>query len=486
MQFYQPPETTAQINIRVAVGMTLSLLPQELILYLGYFLPNDSLNALIRTRTLFAQLLTPHLYDDEVKFKAKRPEENNDELDPYNLPLRCLNCVGRWHSGIILDYFCARPTHVLTHADEIGRSLLHIAAGGGNAKLSQILISKGLNIEAKDACGTTPLLQAARNAKEAMMDWLLDEGADVTAFDLYNRTVLLQTVMACSGVMVQRVIEAIKKQRTVGQSPNGDIFAPSTGGRVLHAAIFRGDEFKARLLLDNGADASAANSYGTTALAAAAIHGYNKMIHLLLDRGADVLPFDTLGRSALTGAAESQCDWSTVQRLFQATLEAGGDITAGAEAGDGLTPLHYFARQGCMPAVELLINNNADVLARSETGVTALNLALFRYPDNPSLYEDICRLLIETIDRVNGDYDHILPSEDPLTGGTSLHLAAQHGSETLVRLLINSRVDVMALDDKGRSALDLATLSCHEAAAQLLSHEMKSRQLRQGCEARGD
>jgi hypothetical protein len=108
--------------------------------------------------------------------------------------------------------------------------------------------------------------------------------------------------------------------------------------------------------------------------------------------------------------------------------------------------------------------------------MTALNLALFRYPDNPSLYEDICRLLIETIDRVDGYYDHILPSEDPLTGGTSLHLAAQHGSETLVRLLINSGVDVLALDDEDRSAFDLATLSCHEAAAQLLSHEMKSRQ----------
>jgi ankyrin repeat protein len=50
-----------------------------------------------------------------------------------------------------------------------------------------------------------------------------------------------------------------------------------------------------------------------------------------------------------------------VQRLFQAALEAGGDITAGAEDGDGLTPLHYFAREGCMPAVELLIDNNADV-----------------------------------------------------------------------------------------------------------------------------
>jgi ankyrin repeat protein len=217
---------------------------------------------------------------------------------------------------------------------------------------------------------------------------------------------------------------------------------------------------------------SSADGYRATPLVAAATFGHENLIHMLLDHGADPLPYDTLGRSAISCAAEHRFSWNTVQRLFQAVLDVGGDITAGPISGDELAPLHCFARQGCLPAVELLLKHDADILVRTQAGVTALDLALFNYSREPRVYEEVCQLLIETINTADRDYDHTLPSIEPLRGGTSLHLAAQHGSESLVRLLISSGVNSQVLDDEGNSASDLARLSGHEAVVQVLSDKL--------------
>jgi len=265
--------------------------------------------------------------------------------------------------------------------------------------------------------------------------------------------------------MVQHVIEALK-------AVTDDIFAPSTGGHVLHRAIFVGSEPITRLLLDHGADPSAADGYGTTALAAAVIWGYDNIVNLLLDRGADVLPYDSIGRSALTSAA-GDCGFATVQRLVKATLEAGGDISL-RRGDDGFTPLHYYALQGNLSGVELLINSGADVLVRAEAGVTALTCSLVRYKDNEIIHEKICRVLIGAMNAAGADFS--VPSENPLGSGiTPLHLTADLGAESLGRLLIDSGADALALDQSERSPLLLAMLSGHEAVCRLLIQEMRVR-----------
>lgn len=159
---------------------------------------------------MFAQLLPPQLYHNEIRFHAKL-REDSAELDAYDLLLQWFHCVDRWRSDVILDYFRTRPAHVLRHTNEWGNTLLHIIAQGGNKKLAEILISKGLDIDEKGSSGRTPLFDAASSKQEEMMNYLLDAGADVTAVDA-GRTVLEETALFVSGAMVQRVIEAASRR----------------------------------------------------------------------------------------------------------------------------------------------------------------------------------------------------------------------------------------------------------------------------------
>ncbi|KAI9736253.1 MAG: hypothetical protein M1834_001139 [Cirrosporium novae-zelandiae] len=460
----------------MTVNISLNTLPQELILCVADFLPNSSLNALIQTQKFFARILTPHLYNDEIRFLAK-PSFNPEAIDSYNLPFECLCCMDRWHSDIILDYFTTRPVDALTRTDEHGTTLLHrLVAGRANPELLEILLKKGVSIDAKNFLGNTPLFEAARQNNEEIMHLLLDAGADAMASDTSKITVLEVTALFCSTGMVQRVIDIINKTRKVTPNIDGDLFAPSTGSRVLRRAIFKGDESTVRLLLDNGAEVSSHDSYNTTALELAACRGHNSIVYLLLDRGADVLPFDDLGRSALTLAIEGNCDYSTIQRLIKAVQDSGGDISASSDASEdiawnGFRPLHHAANTGQLPIVELLLKSGADVLARSER-ITALTCALAHY--DVGAYENICRVLIEAINATHCHFDHFVPSENPLTGGTTLHAAAQFGAVCLVPLLISSGADILALDPAGRLALHVAILSGQEAIGKVLFQEMKA------------
>lgn len=462
--------------------MALASLPPELILYLSNFLSDSSLNGLIRAQKSFARLLTPKLYDQYITFQQNylHKEGGLAELDPYNLPLGWFHCIGRWQSDVILEYFRTRPVLFLTQVDEMGQSLLHIVARSGNTVLAEILIrQKNLDINCKARNGRTPLFEAITNKREAMIKWLIDTGADVMAVDVHGRTVLEETALCASGAMVQIVIDKLKRQQhgrmyiADNKSALDDILPQCTLNNALCLSLYHGDEHSLRILLDYGADPSSADSYGTTVLAKAGIHGYENIIQILLDRGADPLPLDTLGRSAITCAAEGGCSWETVQRIFNAVVDAGGDITSASA-------LHYFAEQGCPPAIKTLLNHNADVLSRNQSGITALHLALFHYSQNPNNYEQVCQLLIEAINTAgrNGrKFDHTLPRIEPLRCGTSLHLAAKCGSENVVRMLLDNGVDIHVLDDDGKSALDIARGDGHEGVVHLL----QSQSIDQGC-----
>ena len=304
------------------------------------------------------------------------------------------------------------------------------------------------------------------------MDALLNGGADVTVFGTVGITVLVSAIFSRNISVVQRVIEALK-------TVTDDVFAPCTSGDVLHRAVFIGSEPITRLILDNGADHSAADSYGTTALNAALIWDYDKIATLLLDRGADVLPVDSLGRSALSSAATSR-NLAIFERLVQSTLAAGGDISL-PHVSDAFTPLHYYAIFGNLTAVERLIESGADVSARGASGATALTCALARLRGRWIIQEKICRVLIQRMNAAGADFS--VPADIEVNalipwdgfGVTYLHLAADIGVESLVKLLVESGADVLALDSRQQLPLLLAILSDREAVCIFFVQEMRAR-----------
>lgn len=456
--------------------MGLGSLPPELILHLSNYLLDGSLNGLIRTRKSFAHLLTPILYEQIFASGKKhlRPQVDLPESDPYNSPITWDDCVSCWESDLLLGYIRSKSSEFLMSVHGTTRTLLHVVARSGNILLAKILVhEKGLDINSEAPDVGVPLFEAIRNEKAAMFRWLVFNGADITRLDLRGRTVLEETALFDSGVMVRFVLDTLKEQ--------GHEVTPNTLNKALLCSLYSGHELAVRTLLDDGADPSSADEHGTTALESAATLGHENIVHILLDCGADPLPLDDLGRSALTCAGDGRCSWETTGRIVEAVLKAGGDIKQGHL-------LQMFASQANVPAVKGLLSHGIDVLSPNSYGITALHIALYRYSYRYSRalglrerenYEQVCQILIEATNiavQDGGKFDHNLPPLDFLRGGTSLHLAAKCDSETVTRMLIESGVDANILDLDGKSALDIATLAGHQNIARLLRSRLLEKQ----------
>ena len=137
---------------------------------------------------------------------------------------------------------------------------------------------------------------------------------------------------------------------------------------ALHQAAKNGQEQAVWLLLQNGADVNARDSYRRTALHWAAEYGYKAVALLLLENGVDIEAKGIVGWTALHCAASNGHE--AVVRLL---LEKGADIEA--KENNGQTALHWAAWNGHEAVVRLLLQKGADVQAKGKNGQTALNWA---------------------------------------------------------------------------------------------------------------
>ena len=124
---------------------------------------------------------------------------------------------------------------------------MHVAAFEGHADVLRYLVSKGVQVDLRDANGATALMQASAGGQSESVKALLACGADPNAKDGSFSTSLS---LAASG----------------------------------------GKTEVARILLDAGA--SVDGQAGVKPLYLAAVGGYVETVRLLLDRGADVSKYD--------------------------------------------------------------------------------------------------------------------------------------------------------------------------------------------------
>jgi ankyrin repeat protein len=131
----------------------------------------------------------------------------------------------------------------------------------GDLKAVRAQLDGGVDVNALDADGNTPLLLAAVYADPECVDLLLKKGADVNAVN------------------------------KLGVTP------------LMRAAT---DDAKAKLLIDAGADIKAKSAFGKTAIMIAALkYGNSKAVKLLIDKGADAKAHDPNGVSSNLVAAST-------------------------------------------------------------------------------------------------------------------------------------------------------------------------------------
>jgi ankyrin repeat protein len=167
-------------------------------------------------------------------------------------------------SEVVYDILFKEKSNVNIEAKDgyYSRTALSWAAENGHKAVVELLLEKGAEIEAKDSYHSqTALLWAARNGYEAVVELLLKKGAEIEVKDHIGQTALL-------------------------------------------LAARNGYEAVVELLLEKGAEIEAKDKYSQTALLLAARNGYEAVVELLLKKGAEIEVKDHIGPTALLRATQ--------------------------------------------------------------------------------------------------------------------------------------------------------------------------------------
>jgi uncharacterized protein len=237
-----------------------------------------------------------------------------------------------------------------------GITPLHNVFGEKNVAVMALLIEAGAEVNAQDNEQLTPLHLAYNTGSPEIADLLICHGADVNARSNQNFTPLHYAAWSNSGV-AERLLQA-----------GADLTLQNDAGAVIHTPSL--DPAVLQLLLDYGADVNLANAAGQTPLH---VHRFNpELIGQLLAAGADVNRQDSQGRTAL---------FDVNLEVAQQLLAAGANLMA--QDHQGRTALHQAVLEEQSffgPELVALFLSQAQprsglVQVRDHQGETALELA---------------------------------------------------------------------------------------------------------------
>lgn len=212
-----------------------------------------------------------------------------------------------------------------------GRTLLHSAADGGDARVVEALLQNGAGVvvNAVAGGGFSPFHVAAIRGREEASMALARAGAAVHRKAPYKQSALHLAAGAGHAGMISALVVD------------------------LRVAVEGGDDM------------------GATPLHTAACHGKADCVRVLLGLGAEVDARDRCGRSALFQAGR----WAGQSGLevMRELLHAGAKVRTSSDDGD--TPLHVACRYGRADAVRLLLRHDADERTRCDLGKTPEDVA---------------------------------------------------------------------------------------------------------------
>ena len=344
------------------------------------------------------------------------------------------------------------------------RTPLHVVTGGDSAwvkhkeipnrkEITELLISKGADVNARDQNRQTPLIGAAKLGYEGICKLLISKGANVNAlanpvsFFVWNNgnkninSALNQAICGDFASIVDMLIS------------NG---ANTTYGSLCLAA--NGNSIKvSKLLVSKGKKyMNQRDKSGRTPLHIAANLGHDEILSILISSGANL------------NATEEAIPLNASQMTFNAM---------------GVTPLHHAVDQYRVNSVKLLVSAGAQINPKTLTGKTPFDRAIkngfykianyLREQNAKSSETNVVQLAI-----INSDIEKLknVLKKDKVDGsGTDicphpLHHAVFWGEDKIVELLINSGVDPSdeKIFGKGKPLLNISTKYNHHETSKIL------------------
>jgi ankyrin repeat protein len=282
------------------------------------------------------------------------------------------------------------------------------AIKAGDADDVSALLADGAYFDSMDGPDHVLLPIAAKEGQLAIVQLLLDAGADV------NSTM-------------------------DGRAPDREF---SEAPALLHAAAW-GHLDVVELLLANGAKPNEAEaSFGEVPLHYAAHYNHADIVNALLDNGAAV----DVRRQ---GDGTTPFHWAIINNSIEAAeaLIDGGAHVNLVEEQAGLSPLILLfssTQVNVNDTIRLLLDAGADVNIASEWGTTPLMYA--ESSPAPGRAERVRWLLEAGAD----------PDAQDMGGNTALHFAAKWGYKDVMELLIAHGAALDTENIEGKTALDMA------------------------------
>jgi len=244
------------------------------------------------------------------------------------------------------------------------QNLLLRSLESGNFAVMQYLVDHGADIHATDINGKTLLMTAVIRGIPELVYLLASKGANVNAKDLRGRNVLHYLALE-EGQDRNRqndIIDHFVKSKVDVNARDELSQAP------LHLACTSGNEGFVRHVLTSSTgktDANATDFSGKTPLHLAATYGRTNITQLLIEHGADVNAQDIGGCTPLHNACK-QGNEENVNLLLNANADINTTLT------DGTTPLHVAAQGGHVKVIERLLDcKDSKLMYRDGFGSTA-------------------------------------------------------------------------------------------------------------------
>jgi len=302
------------------------------------------------------------------------------------------------YSGQGINWSCATETIKQSFFDDISMPCFYVPPGTLSKLMDSIVVANEAEARAAIIAGAnvngalngdTPLLSAIARDRYAIVQQLIEAGADVN-----HKSLAYQKITP-----------------------------------LIHA-VGLGKEKLSVLLLDHGANIDAVDAAGKTALMHAAEKGRVSIVELLISRGANPALKDGRGRGA-AGYAKRNSRRKGIDKLIEAAVLSYTAAEERREQAEGVSDLMRAASQGDVDKVRQLISEGASVNAVNNFNATALHYAL------ESHHDAVANILIESKIAVN-DADR--------DGYTPLSLAVKNGNAEVVRALLQSGAKVNVED----------------------------------------
>ncbi|KAM7542139.1 hypothetical protein Aperf_G00000018490 [Anoplocephala perfoliata] len=328
------------------------------------------------------------------------------------------------------------------YTESSNESALTLACNGGFTDLARLLLERGADKEHRDKKSHTPLHTAVYANQRAIVNLLLEFGADIEA--QVERTKDTALSIACSHGRLE-IAEDLLARGANKEHRNFSDYTP------LSLAASGGFVDVIQLLLKNGAEINSrtGSKLGISPLMLASMNGYTEAVKVLLENGSDInAQIETNRNTALTLACfQGQAD------VVKLLVERKANIEHRAKTG--LTPLMEAASGNHTKVGAILLSHGADV--NSPPVQSSRDTALTIAADKGKA--EFVKLLLDHKANVEAKNKK---------GATSMWLACNGGHLEVVQKLIEKNADVNSQDHRKVSCLMAAFRKGHIKVVELL------------------